>query len=298
MCLMAEDRAGWYYDFLTARETGIFTPEQLDNIRAELHAQYGPDFGEALFQQEYFVSFDAAVMGAIWGDCIAKMELLGRIGDIPYREQYPVHCAYDLGRSDSTSIWFFQVIGQDIYVINHHESNFKDVPFYCQLLHNLAETEGYRYASQWIPHDGWSATLASGGKTVIQQFIDDNKDGRLGKFMRVPDVSLQDGIQAARATFPRCSFDKEKCADGLECLKQYHYEYDEDKKVFKNTPLHDWSSHTSDAFRYLALSWKAARNEKANEPIEQQLLSGSIGNIKMGSITQQHLKRMKAKREQ
>jgi phage terminase large subunit len=297
MCLMAEDRAGWYYDFLTADNTGIFTPQQLENIRAELHAQYGPEFGEALYQQEYFVSFDAAVMGAIWGDCIAKLEMLDRITTVPHREQYPVHCAYDLGRSDSTSIWFFQVVGQDIYVINHHDSNFKDVPFYCRLLRELADTEGYRYATQWIPHDGWAANLASGGKTVIQQFIDDNKDGKLGKFKRVPDVSVQDGIQAGRATFPRCWFDADKCEDGLEALKQYHYEYDEEKKTFSTNPVHDWSSHTADAWRYLSLSWKAAREDNAIPDIETQLKNNSIASVSMGKLTQQHLAQMRKRRE-
>lgn len=297
MCLMAEDRAGWYYDALTATDTGIFTEQQLENIRQELYAQYGEEFGEAMYQQEYFVSFEAAVIGAIWADCIAKLQYQGRIGEVPHDPRYPVHTAYDIGRKDSTSIWFFQIIGQEIYIINHHESNHKDVPFYCTLLRELSDAEGYRYGTQWLPHDGWSATLASGGNTVIKQFITDNKDDKLGKFKRVPDVSLQDGIQAARATLPRCWFDVRKCEDGLECLKYYHHEFDDEKKVFKNTPDHDWSSHSSDAFRYLSLVWKAAREENKILPIDEQLKNHSISSISMGQLTQQHLKRMKAKRE-
>ena len=294
---MAEDRAGWFYDSRTVYDTGIFTPEQMENIRSELYAQYGQEFGEAMFQQEYFVSFEAAVIGAIWADCIEKLRYQGRIGEFPHDPKYPVHCSYDIGKSDATAIWFFQIIGQDINIIDYHESNHKDVPFYCQLLRDKMESHSYRYASHWLPHDAWHDTLAAGGKTVIQQFVDNGRDGKIGKFKRVPGVSLQDGIQAARSTFPRCNFNEKTCEDGIEALKFYHHAYDDEKKIFSDNPVHDWASNGADSFRYLSLVWKEARAEPDNIPIDQQLIASSIQSIKMGSLTKNHLAKMKRARE-
>ena len=296
-CVMAESQPGWFYDARTADDTGIFAPEQLERIRQELYLQHGEEFGEAMFQQEYYVSFEAAVMGAIWADCIAKLQVLGRIGDYPHNHQYPVHCAYDLGKHDSTAIWFFHIIGSEIYVIDHHESNHKDVPFYCQLLRDKTAEHGYRYGTHWLPHDANHDRMGMGGKTIAAQFRGNGKDGKLGKFKDTPDVSKQDGIQAARATFPRCYFNEKTTEDGLEALRFYHHKYDEEKKIFSTEPDHDWSSHTADAFRYLSLVWKEARKEPDQPPIEEQLVAGSIQSISMKSITQQHLQRMKARRE-
>lgn len=296
-CLMAEERGDWFYDVLTVDDTDVFSPEQLIKIRQELYDQYGQEFGEAMFQQEYYVSFEAAVIGAIWADCIEKLRYQDRIGDFPHDPKYPVHCSYDIGKKDATAIWFFQIIGQDINVINYHESNHKDVPFYCQLLRDFSDTEGYRYATHWLPHDAWHDTLAAGGKTVVQQFVESAKDGKIGKFKRVPSVSRQDGIQAARATFPRCNFNEKACDDGLEALKFYHHAYDDEKKIFSNDPVHDWASNGADAFRYLSLVWKEARADPDNTPIDQQLINKSVQSISMGSITKQHLQRMKRARE-
>jgi len=298
ICMMAEDRAEWFYDTRTVDDTAIFTPTQMENIRQELYAQYGQEFGEAMFQQEYYVSFEAAVIGAIWADCIEKLRFNGRICSVPHDPKYPVHTAWDIGKKDSTAIWFFQVVGQDIHVINFHQSNHKEIDFYCDevLRYNITSL-GYRYGSQWLPHDATQDRLGQGGKTILQQFIDHGKRGDLGKFKRIPSVSRESGIQAARATFPRCKFDEALCDDGIEALKFYHHAYDDEKKIFSDQPVHDWASDPADAFRYLSLVWKEARNEPDAGPIDQQLINKSVQSISMGSLTKQHLNRMKAARQ-
>ena len=75
-----------------------------------------------------------------------------------------------------------------------------------------------------------------------------------------------DGIGAARETLARCRFDRRKCADGIEALKQYRSEYDEERKILKPTPLHDWSSHAADAFRYLAMGWQEKKEPRMYKP--------------------------------
>jgi len=299
MCLMAETSSDWFYDTKTVDDTGIFTPDQLERIRKELYSLYGEEFGEAMFQQEYYVSFDAAVIGAIWADCIARLQYQNRLGDFPYDDNFPVHVSYDIGKKDSTAMWFFQIKGMEIYVIDFHASNHKDVPFYCNLLREKSDALGYRYLTQWLPHDAFHDTLASGGKTVRQQFLDNNIDGKLGKFRRVPNTSKEGGIQAARATFPRCYFntDNSDVEDGVEALRFYHHKWDDEKKKFSNEPEHDWSSDPADSFRYLSLVWKEAREEPEQIPVDVGLINKSIQSIRMGDITKQHLQRMRAKRE-
>jgi len=289
LCLMAEDDKSWYYDVQTADTTGIFQPEQLARIKNELIQQHGEEFGTAIYLQEYYVSFDAAIIGAIWADCLSKLQYQNRIGVFPYDTNYPVHTAFDLGSTDTTAIWFYQIKGSEIYIIDCHESNHKDIPFYD----NLLREKPYSYSSLWLPHDAYGAHLAAGGKTIAQQFYDLNKDERLGAIKKVPNVSKQQGIQAARATFPRCYFNDDTCGDGLEALRSYHHGYDEEKKIFTDQPVHDWASNYADAFRYLSLTWKEARDIK---PSSNNLLANSINNITMGALTKKHLDKMKARR--
>jgi hypothetical protein len=94
--------------------------------------------------------------------------------------------------------------------------------------------------------------LASGGKSIIEQIS--NKIP-IESLKIVPSLSLQDGIQASRMALKRSWFDH-KCIDGIECLRQYQREYDEDKKVFRDKPRHDWTSHGADAYRMLSIAWK------------------------------------------
>ena len=112
----------------------------------------------------------------------------------------------------------------------------------------------YRYGKHYLPHDARAKTLAAAGKSVIEQMAE-----HLGinNMAIVPDLSVQDGIQAVRQMLPRCWFDEDKCAEGIEALRQYQREYDEDKKAFRQTPRHDWCSHPADAFRMCAIAWRA-----------------------------------------
>ena len=72
----------------------------------------------------------------------------------------------------------------------------------------------------------------------------------------VPNLSLQDGIQATRMLLMKSWFDAERCNDGIESLRQYQREFDDDRKVFRDKPRHDWTSHAADAFRMAAVAYR------------------------------------------
>lgn len=284
LCKFAQNEEGWFFQQLNASETGVFTEKQLSNILRQLQSTHGDEFGYALFQQEYNCSFDAAIPGSIWGDCMLLAQSQGRIGTVPIDPNYPVSTAWDLGRTDDTAIWFFQLIDKQIRIVDFHASSFKDIPFYGRLLREWALVNGVPYGTHWLPHDARPRTLAGGGKSMLQQFHEQN----VGRFAITPRLDVQEGIQAARATLPLCHFDFGRCEEGIEHLKQYHRDYDMATQTFSTTPAHDKSSHAADAFRYLSLVWKHPKTVEPSTSHQARLIASSVQNQSFGQIKKAH----------
>ncbi len=292
LCELADREPGWFYSSLTAQQTGVFTEEQLQDELRQMQAEHGDDFGRSLWLQEYFVSFDAAIMGSIWGDCIAKLENQGRIGDYPHDPRYYVYTAWDLGYDDATSIWFYQMIDDEIRVIDCHESNHKDIPWYADLLRARTKEFGYKYDKHYVPHDARPRTLAAGGKSMKQQFQDQN----VGQFVIAPRLDKQEQIQAGRATFPHCTFNEKTTVDGLEALKSYHHQYDDEKKVFMVAPEHDWSSHYADGWSVLSVVWRQMKKKAVETPLQEGLIRNSIQNISFGRLKSDFFRKLRHER--
>ncbi len=293
LCLHAEKTDSWFYEALTAEQTGVFTKDQLEEILHGLQAIHGEDYGKSLWLQEYFVSFDAAIPGSIWGDCIDKAQREGRIGDFPFDPSKTVSTAWDLGRTDATAIWFYQFVGNQIHVIDHHESNLKDIEFYANLLKEKSKNLGYKYGTHWFPHDARPRTLASGGKSILQQFIAHD----IGRCVIAKRLDKMEQIQAARATFPFCSFDAKRCDVGINALRNYHREWDESLKKFTDHPIHDWSSHSADGFSILSLTWKFPKEKQPDSPLMERIQSHDIHKLNFGQLKKQHFSRKQAERE-
>lgn len=270
-----ENGGHWFYDELTANDTNVFTPEQLQSELEELQAEHGPIFGKSIWLQEYFCSFEAAILGSIWGEQIAIAKQQNRIRQmIPHLKDHLVHTAWDLGRSDDTVTWFYQNINNELRIIDYHESNFKDVDFYANLLKEKASNRSFTYGIHALPHDAKTKTLASGGKHILQQLID-ALGNKFGLFAVLKKYPIQHQIQAARKTFARCYFDESTTEVGIEHLKKYKREWDEERKTFREKPEHDGSSHASSAFCTLSLSW----NQQARQDDDGTTVIGDPSNI-------------------
>ena len=294
----AANTPGWFHQSLTNDQTQVFTPEQMRDELREMQSQHGEQYGASFFAQEYQVSFDAAIMGSIWGDCVDTAQKEGRVVDYVMDPALPIYTAWDLGRTDDTAIWFYQMRGGQIDIFDHHASNTKDIPFYIQLLKEKRRQYKGLYATHWLPHDARPRTLAGGGKSILQQFHDATSvDPGLGRFAIGPRLDKQEGIQAARKTFPHCRFHHTRCAVGLESLKHYHREWDAEHKVFLSSPAHDHSSHDADAFRYLSLSWKYRHPKQADSPLIDRLMQSGVGRMSFGDLKNAHLTKRKAARE-
>jgi len=233
----------WYVKVLRASQTGILDQAELDDAAKTMTQDQ--------YLQEFECDFESAILGAYFGKEMRALTDGGRITDIEYEPLFPVHTAWDLGYSDDTAIWFFQVVHGEIRCLDYHSSNGQPVAFYAGVIQSREKERGYVYGTHWLPHDARAKTLSS-NRSVIEQLGDKIP---LKSIKIAPNLKLQDGIQASRLALTRTWFDH-KCTDGIECLRQYQREYDEDKKVFRDKPRHDWTSHGADAFRYLALTWK------------------------------------------
>jgi phage terminase large subunit len=129
-----------------------------------------------------------------------------------------------------------------------------------------------------VPHDAKARELGT-GRTRVETLLSLGRDVAL-----VPNHTVMDGINAARVSFKRFWFDELNCRQGLEALRQYRAEFDEKTKTFKNHPRHDWCSHGSDAFRYMAMAWKSLQPaEKPKDPIQELLKKRTMADV-LGTI--------------
>jgi hypothetical protein len=235
---------GWYVKTLRADQTDLIAEEELEDARKSMT----PD----QYEQEFLCSFEAAILGAYYGQEMRALTDSGRITPIEYDPLFPLESAWDLGYSDDTSIWTYQVCHGEVRFLDYHSSNGKSIPFYTAYIAQKEQEYGAKYSTHWLPHDARAKTLASGGKSIIEQL---SSKIDIISMKIVPSLSLQDGIQATRMMLLRSWFDP-KCEEGIECIRQYQREYDEDKKIFRDKPRHDWASHGSDALRMAAIAWK------------------------------------------
>jgi len=258
----------WFSLSLPASKSGLLPESELQAARAQL--------AEDQYLQEYECSFEAAIIGAIWGTEMRKAAEDGRITKVENQIEVKTHTAWDLGHTDDTAIWWYQVIAGEIHIVDFFALSGGTIEEFVSKI----KEKPYNYGKHYLPHDARARTLASGGKSVIEQMA-----AHLGinNLAIVPSLTVQDGIQAVRMALPRCWFDAEKCADGIEALRQYQREYDEDKKAFRQTPKHDWTSHPADAMRMLAISWREEPRDKPPDP-SKVLIVGPENEVTMNDM--------------
>ena len=214
----------WFLLRLPASTSGLLPPGELAAAKAQL--------SEDQYLQEYECSFEAAIQGAFYGKEMRQAEDEGRITAVPYDPHLPVYTAWDLGYRDDTAVWFYQLGRGEIRVIDFYAVSGADI-------HDIAEkilAKPYKYAKHYLPHDARAKSLQT-GRSIIEQLAAYLEAKNIAV---IPDIGVQNGIQAVRLTLPRVWFDAEKCRDGIEALRQYQREYDEDKKAFRESPRHDW----------------------------------------------------------
>lgn len=278
----------WFCERLTVDDTGVVPRDRIEADRHDYIALFGRDAADVMIQQEYWCSFEAAILGAYWGKELAQADLEGRICEVKSDPLVPVQTAWDLGVDDATAIWWFQAVGGRILILDYYEAHGYAVQHYAEAIKQRAADRGWKRGTDWVPHDAKQREFSSRGhddkaKQRIEVMVECGLQPRV-----VTNHTVIDGISAGRQILPRCVFDAERCAEGLEALRQYRADWDDDLKVFKKTPLHDWASHGSDAFRYLAMAYRELAPEQRKAPDRTLQIGGigaKVGALELGGVT-------------
>ena len=227
----------WYSLMLKASDSGILTNDELEIQRKTKSAEE--------YAQEYECSFEAAILGAYYGKLMAAAEEAKKITGVAYEPTAPVWTSWDLGIRDATAIWFAQIVGREIHVIDYYEATGQDLGHYVREISNRP----YSYAGHIVPHDAQARELGT-GKSRLEVL----ESLGLKNLKFAPEHGVEDGINAVRVFIPKCWFDRIRCERGIEALKLYRSEFSSKLQALRPTPVHDWASHAADSFRYLAMT--------------------------------------------
>jgi phage terminase large subunit len=233
----SQSEPGWFSLMLKASETGLIPESELESARRDLT--------EEQYAQEFECSFDAAVVGSYYGKPMMRAEAERRVAPVPYDPAALVWTSWDLGIRDATAIWFAQVVGREIRIIDYYEASGVDLGHYVREI----GSRPYVYAGHIVPHDAQAKELGT-GKSRLEVLANLG----LKHITLAPLHRIEDGINAVRMLLPRCWFDQGKCARGIDALKLYRADYDDKLKALRAHPVHDWTSHAADSFRYLAMT--------------------------------------------
>lgn len=229
------EEPGWFSMKLKVSESGLLSPRATAMARAEMT--------DEAWQQEMECDFDAAVPGTYYAKIIGEMEKNNRIGNYAYNPALGVSCAADLGYSDSTAFWFWQVDDKGPILIDYEEESGRSLQFYFDML----ASKPYTVENIYLPHDALQTSFQT-GRSTIEQFMEQKLPVK-----PVPKLRLQHGIDASRLLMPRCRIDQTLCFGGIEALRGYRRKFNDKTQQYSDEPLHDWCSHGADAWRYFSL---------------------------------------------
>lgn len=245
--LMAKNNPKWFFQFLTIKDTKksdgkpVISDEDIESERQE-------GMSEHLIQQEYYCSFDIGAEGAYYAKLINQAELEGRITKVRFDSLAPVDTYWDLGVGDETVILFIQTIGKEFHLIDMYRNQGEGLNHYANVVQQKAKDNNWTYGEHYAPHDIQVRELGSGAQTRLEIAR------QLGlPFNIVPNLPISEGIELCRSVLTRLWIDSEKCSYFVKAAENYHKHYNEKLNVYSDKPVHDWSSHTMDAFRMMSI---------------------------------------------
>ena len=250
---LAKSNSEWAWSHLNAKDTG--------HISEEVLAQEKREMPDELYRQEYGCDFSAANVGAILGKYMEAAEREGRISDdVRYLEDgAPIEVSSDIGFRDTAAWWFWQSDADGFRLVDYDEDSGLDADDWIDRL----QQKQYRYGKFWLPHDAKVKTFQS-KHSSIERFLKAFGHDKVGL---VPLTKIPDRINAGRMVVQQCSFSRTSCNRGVEALRGWSFDYDDERKTFSATPRHDHWSHGADAFTYgCQIMQKRRIVEKEKEP--------------------------------
>lgn len=248
----------WFTLMLKASQTRLIDAQELKEARVQM--------GEDQYDQEYECSFEAAVKGAFYADEMRTMLAERRIRPIEIDKSIRVHTGWDIGRTDSTVIWFIQCVGRERRLVDYYESAGHVITHYAEVLYQKQREHGWNYGEHFFPHD-MKYKMIDAAKSRIEQMRSRGIDGEC-----VKEHVVLEGINAVRKMLGRVHIDSVRCGRGIEALRQYRRQWDEKRKDWNPNEHVDWTNHACDALRTFAVGFdeptvaQAGRNRVPDRP--------------------------------
>lgn len=263
----------WFSLKLTVEDTQHISLHEIEREKAS------GEMSEDLILQEYYTSFDMGIEGAYYAKYIDKMRIRAQIGFVPHETGFKTHTAWDIGVRDSTTIIFFECVGQTVRIVDCYENSKVGLEHYVKILREKENTHGYIYGKHIAPHDIRVQEFGTGMTRV-------EKARQLGiNFTIAPGLSIEDGIEAVRSCLSKVWIDEKACAPLIKSLENYRQEYDVKRKVYKSQPLHDVHSHFADSMRYLAITLPKTKDGLSPEDLDRRYNEAMLGsNSNMPSV--------------
>jgi phage terminase large subunit len=270
---MAAGTPGVFGAHIDASKSTVFPKDQLSRIHRDLLRKHGNVIGEAVFQQEYMVSFDAAIVGAVWGQELTEMQLQGRVRSQPYDKRFPVMTSWDIGVGDATVILFWQQISGAYVLIDSFESNDMGLDPYIAVLKQWHTEKGYRYGTHYGPHDVAQREWLPG----VQRIDEARRRGL--DFKRTPNTRVATQLACASALIRQMivNSDSPGAMAALERFKAYRFPRNKATGAIVPTPVHDDASHASSALCTLAVN--AAASLGRGQLVQDDQLSSGAGEL-------------------
>lgn len=221
---------------------------------ADIQEERDDGMTEELIQQEYYTSFHGSMEGTYFGEALDAAIAAERVSLFPYDPARLVHTAWDPGWNDTNSVWFFQMFPGGPRFVDYESAKNRSLKDWIK----ACRDKSYVYGTHLAPHDMEVHEYSTG--QTRKEFA----SGLNWHFDVVPKVGRkEEGVDAARRLIATSAFDQRGCEDGLNALRSYHKEWDEVRMVFKDKPVHDWSSNGADAFQTAAMGINLVIDDEA-----------------------------------
>lgn len=264
----AVNNPDWHAQLLTIHDTKnldgtpLFQPSIVeDQIKAGQSRE--------IVEQEYLCSFEGVMQGAYYSEQIRAAYAENRIGVEPVIPQQPIYTFWDLGKHDSTAIWFLQPINGRLRMVYYYENQGRDIAHYADFISQFQQRFKVPFAKHFAPFDIKQSNLFEVKGRTRRAIAREHGI----YFLVVSKLAKEEGISCVRAIFKDVRFDKQNCKHGLRCLTEYHREWDDKHQCYADEAAHDWASHGADAFRYFALAWNGKYENEEGEQIIQNAIT-------------------------
>ncbi len=187
-------------------------------------------------------AFRGILAGAPFSRIMAELRRRGHITKVPHSRGYPVNTFWDLGRNDMMAIWFHQKIGFEDRFIDYYEDNFQGLDHYVRVL----QMKPYTYGTHHLPHDAEVTELTRSDAKTRREVLEDLMPGDWDVITKTP--SEEEKINMTRSQMGECYFDEDKCEQGINCLENAKYRWDEKLQAFQPNLQRTWAKHGADAF--------------------------------------------------